>query len=591
MRLRLLAMRAAPLALVALGRCHPSEPGPPGSPGQGPSSTPVVGTYHVAAGPCSHGSAPCSDANSGRSRSEPLCTVQAGLDKLAAGSGEILVIHSGTYVDDAELPGWAGTGGKSAAQPITVEGAPGDPPSSVILRGTASQSGDREDPTTRDTAVLRIAGLGGSQRIQNIRVKDLTISPGNVHGIFVFNGSYVEVDNVDFAGWQGQPTGGSKAAAFAVKGSDHVTLKNSRMENGGVQQAGASGIEVTGAVSDVLIYNNVVHDFEGGCTHGSSSGSGKGRVLFAQNDFRNCKGNTDETATFQIYNDEDFMFYGNLVEVPPNGLDEVFSIRRTTPASKTSSAHIIGNTIVNQATGTIFAVRVWGRTPDAAVIRNNIFIGFDRNPHDAVIRVEHIEPCDGYDEDYNYVFGLPPAPLQNSSGCQNVAWGPHTVLTATVPPGLDASYAPLPGAPVVDAGDPSLAWPEGSTPPKDIGVFDLGAPRLFPLSFTPLLSTSRTPLRLRWGGVAEPGDIVLTARNRPRTAQTAFRVQVDTVPSFDSVGIATPLLDSGLVSSSDLFWTAKSALPPGNYYGRVTVSDVPYEQEWSDPYFRFTVAR
>jgi hypothetical protein len=581
-------MRAASLALVALGRCNPNaEPGPPG---QGPSATPV-GTYHVAAGPCSHGSAPCSDRNSGRSRGEPLCTVQAGLDKLAAGSAEVLVIHSGVYVDDAEMPGWAGTGGRSAAEPITVEGAPGDPPSSVILRGTASQSGDREEPTTRDTAVLRIAGLGGSQRIQNVRVKDLTINPGNVHGIFVFNGSYVEVDGVDFGNWQGQPAGGNKAAAFAVKGSDHVTLKNSTMSNGGVQQAGASGIEVTGAVSDVLIYDNVVHDFQGGCTHGSSSGTGKGRVLFAQNDFRNCKGETDETATFQIYNDEDFMFYGNVVEVPPNGMDEVFSIRRTTPASKTSSAHIIGNTIVNQATGTIFGVRVWGRTPDAAVIRNNVFVGFDRNPRNNVIRVEHIEPCDGYDEDYNYVFGLPPAPLLNGSGCKSVAWGAHTILSATVPPALDTSYAPLPGSPVVDAGDPTLACPEGSTPPKDIGVFDLGAPSRFPLAFAPLSSTSRTPLRLRWGGVAEPGDVLLVVRNRPRTAQTTFRVQVDPVPSFDSAGIATPLLDSGLVASSDPFWTAKAALPPGTYYGRVTVSDAPYEQEWSDPYFRFTIAR
>jgi hypothetical protein len=104
------------------------------------------------------------------------------------------------------------------------------------------------------------------------------------------------------------------------------------------------------------------------------------------------------------------------------------------------------------------------------------------------------------------------------------------------------------------------------------------------------VSAARAPLRLRWGGVAEAGDIVLSARNRPRTAQTAFRVQVDPLPSFDSAGIATPLLDSGLVASSDPFWVAKTGLPPGSYYGRVTVSDTPYEQEWSDPYFRFTVS-
>jgi hypothetical protein len=551
-----------------------------------------VGSYHVAIGACAHGSARCSDANSGRSRSEPLCTLQAGLDKLAVGSSEILDIHSGIYVDDAELPNWSATGGASPSAPITIQGASGDSKSTVILRGTGSQSGDRSDPETRDTAVLRIAGVRSNQRIRNVRVRNLTINPGNVHGIFVFNGSYVEVDSVDFNTWQGQPAGGNKAAAFAVKTSDHVTLKNSDLSNGGIQQPAASGLEVTGGSSDVLIYNNVVHDFEGGCTHGSSSGSGKGRVLFAQNDFRNCKGDTDETATFQIYNDQDFMFYGNLVEVPANGYSEVFSIRRTNPGTDSSSAHIIGNTIVNNTTRQISAVRVWGRSPDAAVIRNNVFVGFDRNPRNAVIRVEHLDPCEGYEEDYNYVLGLPPTPLQNSSGCRSVTWGPNTVLTANVPPALDATFAPIPGAGVVDAGDPVLARPEGSAPPKDIGVFDVGAPARFPLAFAPIASTSSAAPRFRWDGrVAERGDIVLHVRNRPPTAQTAFRVQVDALPSFDSAGISTPLLDSGLLSSAEPSWTAGAALPTGSYYARVTVSDAPHDQEWSDPYFRFSVAR
>jgi hypothetical protein len=584
---RLVSLLAGVLAAV-LVRCRPDAPqGPPEPPGSG-----LVGTYHVAIGACAHGSARCSDANSGRSRSEPLCTLQAGLDKLAAGSSEILDIHSGIYVDDAELPSWSETGGASPSAPITIQGAAGDSKATVILRGTGSQSSDRDDPETRDTAVLRIAGAGSGQRIRNIRVRNLTINPGSVHGIFVFDGSYVEVDGVDFNNWQGQPGGGNKAAAFAAKVSDHVTLKNSNLSNGGVQQRGASGIEITTGSSDVLVYNNVVHDFEGGCTHGSSSGSGKGRVLFAQNDFRNCRGETDETATFQIYNDQDFMFYGNVVEVPPDGEDEVFSIRRTTPSSKSSSAHIVGNTIVSHATGMIFGVRVWGRTPDAAVIRNNVFVGFDHDPRSAVIRVEHLDPCEGYEEDYNYVLGLPPTALQNSSGCSGVTWGPHTVLTASVPPVLDATFAPIPGAGVVDAGDPALARPEGSSPPKDIGVFDVGAPARFPLAFAPIATTTSATPRFRWDGrAAERGDIALHVRNRPPTAQTAFRVQVDRLPSFDSAGIATPLLDSGLVSSAEPFWIAGAPLSAGSYYARVTVTDAPYEQEWSDPYFRFSVSR
>jgi hypothetical protein len=165
------------------------------------------------------------------------------------------------------------------------------------------------------------------------------------------------------------------------------------------------------------------------------------------------------------------------------------------------------------------------------------------------------------------------------------------VLAANVAPALDATFAPIPGSGLIDAGDPALARPEGSSPPKDIGVFDVGAPARFPLAFAPIASTSSTAPRFRWDGHPEHGDIEFHVRNRPPTVQTAFRVQVDTSPSFDSAGIATPLLDSGLVHSAEPFWTAGGALPAGNYYGRVTVSNAPHEQEWSDPYFRFAVAR
>ena len=41
--------------------------------------------------------------------------IEAGLDKLAVGSSEILDIHSGIYEDDAELPNWSETGGASAS--------------------------------------------------------------------------------------------------------------------------------------------------------------------------------------------------------------------------------------------------------------------------------------------------------------------------------------------------------------------------------------------------------------------------------------------------------------------------------------------
>jgi hypothetical protein len=570
------------LAVAALAACP--QRGPRNDQGE-PSQRRV---YHVAAAACSHGSAACSEANSGLSREAPLCNVQAGLAKLQPGQPEAVIIHTGVYVDDAELPNWSNAGGPSPTAPIGIEGADGDPPSGIVLRGTVSQSSDRGTPTTADTAVLRIAGVRSGERIRNVRVKNLTINPGNVHGIFVFNASYVEVDNVSFESWQGTPLGGNRSAAFSVKGSDHVTLKNSRMSNGGVQQPRASGIEITGACSDVLVYGNVVHDFEGGCTHGSSSGNDKGRVLYAQNDFGNCKGDTDETATFQIYNDEDFMFYGNLVEVPPNGRNEVFSIRRTDAASDSASAHIIGNTVINHATGRVFAVRVWGKSPNAAVVRNNLFVGFERNKSNSIVRVENLTDCSGYDEDYNYVYGLPTQPLFNSSSC-SIAWGSHSILTATADPGLDPAGVPNSGSPVVDAGDPALGFPLGSRPPKDIGAFDAGA-GAFPTEWTPLLTTNKATPTIRWGGSAGTGDVVLEARNRPLAPQAAFRVQIDTLPSFDSRGIWTPLLDSGRVVSTNPYWTLPRALADGLYYARVTVSSTDWDQEWSDPYFRFAIS-
>src|SRR5580765_4987948 len=145
------------LALLALGVFLANEAG--------------ATTYHVANSTCTHGSTACSDSNSGLSRSAPLCTIQAGINKLASGSSDTLLIHTGVYGGDSEFPNWSNTGGASPTSPITLQGASGDVPSGIILRGTASQSSDRSDPTVSNTAVLRVAGVASSQRIENIRIK------------------------------------------------------------------------------------------------------------------------------------------------------------------------------------------------------------------------------------------------------------------------------------------------------------------------------------------------------------------------------------------------------------------------------------
>lgn len=596
-----------------------------------PALEPAGTTFHVAAGSCIHGSAACSDSNDGLSRLTPLCTLQAAINKLTPGTSDSIQVHTGTFTDDAEFPNWNDTGGASPTSPITIQGAPGDAPSGIILRGSTSQdSASAPAVTSGNAGVLRIAGSTGTppNRIKNIRIKDLTVNPGNLRGIYINKASYIEIDNVDFVNWQGtlpglcnsQGSGGAcnSSAVVVATAADHLTLKNSSATNNGVQVQGVSGLQLTSGLDDVLIYNNVVQDFNGGCVHGSSSGSGHGRIAYINNDFRNCQGNTDEQSMLQSYNNQDTMIYGNLFVIPANGNTwGAISCRRTSYCSDSSSCSIIGNTIVNLKTSSVFGVRF--NNPDAFTCRNNIFHGFDTLGQAYIKNQSLVSDCPGcpctplnlicntFNEDYNYVYKKPPDQSggtgsaafvttngisnNTSSGCTQIP-GPHTVVTSANTDNLDGNYVPNPGSPVVNTGDPLLGVPLGGGTRKDIGVFDLGSPGTFPQNFNPVTVTSSATPTIRWGGTPGAGDIVITPRNNPPITQAYYRVQIDMVPSFDSLGIWTPLIDTTLIPSTATSYTVATALGDGPYFVRVTLSDATLqkEQEWSDPFYRFDVS-
>jgi len=142
-------------------------------------------------------------------------------------------------------------------------------------------------------------------------------------------------------------------------------------------------------------------------------------------------------------------------------------------------------------------------------------------------------------------------------------------------PGAD-DYSLGTGSQSIDAGPADLPVPQGGGTRVDLGCVESGAGAI-PWDYQPEGSAADFTPQFFWEYV-----------NRDAVVQGSYRVQVDTLPTFDSID----LIDSNWQESADEDWTVPYGfeLAAGDWYVRVKVQDVDHTPSpWSDPHLRFTV--
>ena len=136
-------------------------------------STAAATDFHVNKGVA------CSDSNPGTS-AQPLCSVQAGLNKLSA-AGDAVIIHTGVYNECAAL---ARSVRGTATSPIRIKGADGESPAGIIIDASTLSAAQCPvaalscDSASRRGA-LTLKGSWGSQ-VGYVEVSNLTVRPVNL---------------------------------------------------------------------------------------------------------------------------------------------------------------------------------------------------------------------------------------------------------------------------------------------------------------------------------------------------------------------------------------------------------------------------
>src|SRR5262245_25765438 len=215
----------------------------------------------------------CSNTNPGTS-ALPLCTVQAGLNKLAA-AGDAVIIHTGVYRECAALDrGIRGT----ATNPIRIKGADGESPAGIVI--DASTLTDAQCPAAGnscDTATRRAAlSLKGSwgTKVGYVEVSNLTIRPVNLAGVVTKNnGLDLQcVDHIDVKGLRSDSQPSFPTDAGAEGGDAIINMYNAQdvlvdgadFSHGGVITPGFHAIMLQdGSTSDITIVNSKVRDLDG----------------------------------------------------------------------------------------------------------------------------------------------------------------------------------------------------------------------------------------------------------------------------------------------------------------------------------------
>jgi len=534
----------------------------------------------------------CNDSNAGTT-AQPLCTVQAGLNKLSAG-GDQVIIHTGVYAECAILTksGLRGT----ATSPVRIKGADGENPANIVIDASGLDETTCLAATgSCDTAIRRgaltLKGTWGAQ-LGYIQVQNLTVRPPNLAStVTKNNGIDLQcVDHVELTGIRSdmQPTfSGTDAGAeggdgiINVYNSQNILISGADFSNGGTIRPGFHAVifQDTGT-KDVAVVNSKVRDLDGGFVC-QSGGTSRIDVLF--NDVSNMNAGCDGQNLIQDYN-LDFLrisynrFAGNggLIIRP-----------RSYSVYPSHSRLIVENNLFRARAGGQTAVEFgYAADPDSVwlgIFRNNIFSGYSVA---FSYLTSTVKDCD-VTENNNAFYNVGTV-VSDASGC-GFTKGANSQTLSTNP--LGANDCPATSSPIVNAGSSN-----SSTPKRGVGMVDIGACEsgetagawLNPYDFQPKDSTSSSSPKITWDGASDT-NVNLTDLDFTRflkgTAQTQYECQLDTSYTFNSQGIGKPIWASGAVASTATSCTVGVSLASGDYFARVRLNG----QMWSDP-FKFTVS-
>lgn len=507
---------------------------------------------------------PTGNDSSAGTQASPFRTIARGA--LALTKGDTLLLRGGIYTEYALISSSAGHQSGERNNPITIKAFPGETP---ILRAPSSG--------TRTALELR----GPAQQLSNWIIDGVTIG------------------------------GASTTIGIHLNGVVNVTVRNIRMENTWTTwpSLSADGILITGGSEDCRVLDSVfdqklmnqVH--VSGARHTEIRGNeftNSGRMgmiadggdcpnmIIADNNFHDASPDQAMLALYigtqgtRVVNN----VFANVILAGSSLAWGILELR--------SGEIYIENNVFYNVEGSGVNLREW---TSFGVHRNNIFMQCGTALH-FVGGILPGSATDGAVADYNIFYQNSGDIVASASEIARFAHPPTGNCMNCNPLFVNAGtqdFRVMAGSPAIDAGDPGSPVPVGGGARVDIGRFEVGASGT-PYAYQPRFSVQDATPRITWDIVDVDNSLEALFDDLPPgdvDFQTKYQIQIDTLPTFDSVNQAHPMLDSGLVTSLVEGYTVPStrSLPPGDYYVRVRQVDDHETQRgaWSDNNVRFRV--
>ncbi len=517
------------------------------------------------------------DTNTG-TQASPFKTVNRGIRDLFP--GDFLNLRAGTYRENVRIVPSGGARSGTPGNPITIRSFPGE---LATIEGPAAGS----------QPFSAIAFIGSPSRVSYWTIDGVEIKGSGLQvGVYINNADFITLRNLTFsatfnaAATGVQLVGGGEGnrildSIFATEMFDHIDV------------AGSRHVEIRG---------NEFSNFNGH-TAIQIHNSGDEGALLEDNVFHNGAPSSG-TVAFYLSSDSAVARNNLVYDVSGSaGFGAGFLLLRS------GKIHIENNTFVRCQYGISF-----GHHTKFTTVRNNIFV--DNNIamdfsdarisppaqfsaaagiviEDNFLFSNNNDVILAYPQDANVIVFARNCPVAlTSTGSSNPACDPLFVNSAGDDFRLGA------GSPAIEPADPNrvdLPVPLGGGAIRDAGALEAGvAPP--PYTFQPSATLGDSTPGFTWT-IVDP-DTLLNAFDPvlyPGTdSQGAFEVQVDIVPTFDSVNGSRPRFGSGEITTGTQGYTLPdiSTLPPGDYYVRVRQRDQHQNVmgSWSHNGFRVRVS-
>jgi hypothetical protein len=507
-----------------------------------------------------------SDTNPG-TISQPYRTINRGVRDLRP--GDILNIRAGTYGENVQITQSRGIVSGTPGNPITVRKYPGDT-GAVLIRGGTSGP--------QPLSTISIIG-SSAQAIDYWIIDGLTISGSGVSvGVYVYIANHNTLRNLRF-----DPGFNPNGVGVRLQGtaSDNMILDSIfnqpmyyQLEVTSAQHTIVRGNEFTNGNSWIvisfhssasfagIIEDNIIHDTSAleGAIQLYLSGDG---AVVRNNLFYNISERTNgNTAAVQIMRSGKVLIENNTMVNTKRGVSFLEFSRFIT---------VRNNIIANSQIGLDFN-ELSGSPPGSTAVGAELLYNYVyNNQTDIIFRFPSDDPL-----------------VTKIGNCFGGSCNPMFVNAGAHDYRLQA------GSPAIDAGDPNTPVPVGGGGRVDVGAYESGATR--PYDWQPKFSTGDITPRITWN-LRDPDNFLnaFDPNSFPGTdSQTAFEVEIDSSPRFNSVNGSRPIFSSGVIMSGTAGYTVPNShqLVPGTYYVRVRQRDNHQQGgmgAWSNNNIRFSI--